>query len=161
MSPQLALLSQQVGQALATRGLLLACAESCTGGLVTHIVTHSAGSSQWFERGFITYSNQAKQDLLGVSASTLAEYGAVSETVASEMAVGALRRSAAQVALAITGIAGPDGGNCDKPVGLVCFAFAQRDQTPHTWRQQFHGHREQVRRQAAVEALETLLRRLG
>src|SRR4030066_898550 len=109
-------LAAQVGGALKSHGLMLATAESCTGGGVAQAITEVAGSSAWFERGFVTYSNLAKQQMLGVSEATLKQHGAVSEAVVREMVAGALANSAAQVALAVTGIAGPDGGTADKPV---------------------------------------------
>src|SRR5512135_3018157 len=119
----LSMLAMQVGAGLKARGLMLATAESCTGGWVAQAVTAIAGSSDWFDRGFVTYSDAAKQEMLGVSAGTLGRHGAVSEHTAREMAAGALAHSRAQVALAITGIAGPGGGSSEKPVGMVCFAW--------------------------------------
>ena len=110
----------------APKGLIIATAESCTGGLIAGAITDIAGSSQIFERGFVTYSNQAKQEMLGVKAETLAEYGAVSEQAAREMALGALKRSQAHIAVSVTGIAGP-GGSDHKPEGRVCFGIASRD----------------------------------
>jgi nicotinamide-nucleotide amidase len=151
-------LSQHIGERLKARGYLLATAESCTGGWVAQVVTATAGSSAWFDRGFVTYSNQAKQDMLGVSADTLACHGAVSENVAREMAAGALRRSQAQAALAITGIAGPAGGTPDKPVGTVCLAWALTDGKVASCTCHFTGNRETIRRQAVVEALQGLIR---
>src|SRR3989338_9574891 len=112
-------LAAQVGGALKAHGLMLATAESCTGGGVAHSIADVAGSSAWFERGFVTYSNLAKQQMLGVNEATLIQYGAVSEVVVREMVAGALANSAAQVALAVSGIAGPEGGTPDKPVGTV------------------------------------------
>jgi len=138
---------------------MLACAESCTGGWVAEVVTATAGSSAWFERGFITYSNISKQEMLWVKAETLASYGAVSEETAREMATGALIHSRAQVALAITGIAGPDGGTPEKPVGTVCFAWAREGENalPKSETRHFTGDREAVRRQAVIHALEEIL----
>src|ERR1035437_4219013 len=121
-SDTLTTLATLVGAKLRAKGLMLTTAESCTGGWVAQAVTAIAGSSAWFERGFVTYSDAAKQEMLGVSARTLAAHGAVSEQTARKMAIGALAHSHAQVALAITGIAGPDGGSAEKPVGTVCFA---------------------------------------
>lgn len=161
MDKELEDLSAAVGQALLERKLMLACAESCTGGWVSEVVTATGGSSQWFERGFVTYSNAAKQELLGVKADTLRQHGAVSEAVAGEMAAGALARSHAQVALAISGVAGPSGGSPDKPVGTVCFAWVLRGGTPTTETQHFSGDREAVRRQSVHHALRGLLRRLS
>jgi len=150
-------LAEQVGAALKSRGLMLASAESCTGGWVGAAVTAVAGSSHWFDRGFITYTNESKQEMLGVSAKTLAEYGAVSEQTVREMVAGALKHSHAQVALAISGIAGPGGATPFKPVGTVCIAWglhsgAGRAQTFH-----FSGDRSAVRRQAVVAALRGVL----
>src|SRR4030067_3796017 len=120
------LLAAQVGGLLKAHGLKLATAESCTGGGVAHAVTDVAGSSAWFERGFITYSDLAKQQMLGVSEATLKQHGAVSEAVVREMVAGALANSAAQVALAVTGIAGPDGGTPDKPGGTGWFSWGSQ-----------------------------------
>jgi len=156
MADTLSLLGTLVGARLKERGLVLACAESCTGGWVAQTVTAVAGSSAWFDRGFVTYSNEAKQDMLGVPAQTLAQYGAVSEETARAMAMGALTHSLAQVALSITGIAGPTGGTPEKPVGLVCFGWAKGD-TARTESLRFDGDREAVRRQAVIHALQGLL----
>lgn len=161
MDKELEDLSARVGAALLERKLMLACAESCTGGWVSAVVTATSGSSQWFERGFVTYSNAAKQELLGVKADTLRRNGAVSEAVVREMAAGALRRSHAQVALAISGVAGPSGGSPDKPVGTVCFAWVLEGGGPTTETQRFSGDREAVRRQSVVHALRGLLRMLS
>lgn len=150
-------LAAAVGRALAGRGLLLASAESCTGGWVAQACTAIAGSSEWFERGFVTYSNDAKIEMLGVPAGTLAAHGAVSEATARAMAEGALRASRAQVSLAITGIAGPSGGTAEKPVGTVWFAWAARDRATRSERRRFEGDREAVRRQSVAHALEGLL----
>ncbi|MCB1838530.1 MAG: nicotinamide-nucleotide amidohydrolase family protein, partial [Alcanivoracaceae bacterium] len=139
-------LATQVGSALCARKQILAVAESCTGGWVSEVVTATAGSSQWFERGFVTYSNEAKQELLGVQAHTLRQDGAVSEAVVREMAAGALRRSHAQAALAISGVAGPGGGSPGKPVGTVCFAWALRGGEATAETRLFTGDRETVRR---------------
>lgn len=160
MEAELAALSQAVGAACHQRRLLLATAESCTGGWAAQVITHTAGSSAWFERGFITYSNAAKIDMLGVLPTTLERFGAVSEATAREMARGALTHSRADLALAITGIAGPEGGSPDKPVGTVCFAWCRRDAAPHSETRRFAGDREAVRRQAARHALEGLLARI-
>ncbi len=155
--PALSELARTVGEGLARRRLYIATAESCTAGLVAAALTAVAGSSAWFERGFVTYSNVAKEEMLGVAVTTLLDHGAVSEAVAGEMAVGALRHSHAQVALAVTGIAGPGGGLPDKPVGTVCFAWAALGLVPRhqTWR--FAGDREAVRHQAVAHALQGVL----
>jgi len=159
MDLDLVVLSEQVGATLRERSLTLATAESCTGGWVAQVVTHTAGSSAWFDRGFVTYANGAKVDMLGVSAGTLAKHGAVSLETATEMAAGALERSNALISLAITGVAGPTGGSPGKPVGTVCFAWCLRGQKPESERRQFAGNREDIRRRAVVFALEGLLTR--
>jgi nicotinamide-nucleotide amidase len=150
-------LARQVGQGLKAAGWRLALAESCTGGWVGKLVTDVAGSSAWFERGLITYSNESKQQLLGVTAAALSRSGAVSAEVAEAMAQGALASSAANVALAVTGIAGPDGGTADKPVGLVWFALAVKHGTSETLSRQFDGDRDSVRRQAVQTGLNLIL----
>jgi len=155
--PELEVLARSCGEALKRRGLVLASAESCTGGWVAAAITTIAGSSEWFDRGFVTYSNQAKQDMLGVTPGTLERFGAVSEQTAREMAEGALAHSEADVALAITGIAGPTGGSPAKPVGTVCFAWAIAGQETRTATRHFAGDRTAVRRQSVEFALRTLL----
>ncbi len=161
MDKELEDLSVRVGEVLLGRKSMLACAESCTGGWVAEVVTATGGSSQWFERGYVTYSNAAKQELLGVKAETLRQDGAVSEAVVREMAAGALRRSHAQAALAISGVAGPSGGSPGKPVGTVCFAWVLQGGEPTTETMHFSGDREAVRKQSVVHALRGLLRRLS
>ena len=140
---------------LAARGWMLATAESCTGGMVAAACTDLAGSSQWFERGFVSYSNAAKTELLGVPASLIAVHGAVSEPVARAMAEGALAHSHAQVSLAVTGVAGPTGGSPDKPVGTVWFAWCMAGQT-HSEVQHFGGDRAAVRQATLCHALARL-----
>ena len=152
-------LAPQVGAALKARGLRLVTAESCTGGWVSMALTAVAGSSDWFERGYVTYSNAAKRDDLGVQEETLRRHGAVSEETAREMAAGAIRRTGTQAALAITGIAGPTGGTTAKPVGTVCFAWAHGSNISSETRR-FDGDRESVRRQSVLHALKGLLQRL-
>lgn len=154
-------LAAQVGAALSRRGWMLVTAESCTGGWVAQSITAVAGSSAWFERGFVTYSNAAKQELLGVPAQTLARVGAVSERTAIEMAEGALRASRADVSVAITGIAGPGGGTPDKPVGTVCFACQSKDGARTSTTQHFSGDRRQVRAQSVAYALQAVLNHLA
>ena len=156
---ELETLAAQVGALLLANGQFLATAESCTGGWVAQCLTAIAGSSAWFERGFITYSNAAKQDMLGVAAATIAGHGAVSEAVAAAMAVGALAHSRADWTLAITGVAGPDGGSPNKPVGMVCFGWAGPDQQIETATCHFAGNREQVRALAVRYALSGILQR--
>jgi len=157
MDRELYPLAERVGLALKGRGWVLTVAESCTGGWVGQALTMVPGSSQWFERGFIVYSDLAKQEMLGVKAATLVQHGAVSEPTAKEMALGALAHSRAHVALAVTGIAGPDGGSADKPVGTVCFAWCVKDGTPAAVTHHFTGDRDAVRRQAVARALEGAL----
>ncbi len=157
MDSELSTLSEAVGVALAAQKLMLACAESCTGGWVSQVITATAGSSGWFERGFVTYSNAAKQEMLGVCGGTLAKHGAVSQQTADEMTQGALARSHAQVALAITGIAGPGGGSPGKPVGTVCFAWCRANAPAISETRYFSGSREAIRRQAVIHSLHGLL----
>lgn len=157
MDSELYALAERVGRVLTTRGLMLATAESCTGGWVAEVVTMVPGSSEWFERGFVTYTYIAKREMLGVSGDTLGAHGAVSEPVAREMAQGAIARSRAQAAVAVSGIAGPSGGAPGKPVGTVCFAWRLRDGAEHVATCHFAGDREAVRRQSVVQALEGLL----
>ena len=145
--------STKLGQLLQQKELIIAVAESCTGGLLSASITEIAGASAYFERGFITYSNQAKQELLGVPLHTLDTYGAVSEQTAAAMSQGVLAHSAADIALSITGIAGPDGGSADKPVGLVFFGLASKSGFCDTTRQIFSGDRAAVRQQAVEFAL--------
>lgn len=152
-------LARQVGAALKSRGLMLVTAESCTGGWVAMALTAIAGSSDWFERGYVTYSNAAKREELGVAEDTLQRHGAVSEQTAREMAAGALRNGRGQVALAITGVAGPAGGTRDKPVGTVCFAWAEGSKISSQTRR-FDGDRESVRRQSVAHALQGVLQLL-
>jgi nicotinamide-nucleotide amidase len=146
-------LAARLGAALVARGWRAATAESCTGGLVAGAITAIAGSSDWFDRGFVTYSNAAKVELLGVSEAVLAASGAVSEPVAAAMAEGALRRSGADVAVAITGIAGPGGGRPGKPVGTVCFAWAVRGGATRSQTRHLAGDRAGVRAEAVAVAL--------
>jgi nicotinamide-nucleotide amidase len=146
-------LALEVGRALQARGMMLATAESCTGGWIAQVVTSVAGSSAWFERGFVTYSNESKHELLGVPESVLAEFGAVSEQTVRAMAEGAIRRSRANVALAVTGIAGPGGGSANKPVGTVWLAWAGNRREPVTSARRYSGDRTAVRRQTVMAAL--------
>ncbi len=139
------------------RGITLAVAESCTGGGLSYWLSSVPGSSTWFERGFVTYSNQAKIDMLGVSAETLAQFGAVSEETAREMAQGVLAHSHADIGIAITGIAGPDGGSTEKPVGTVWIAAASRSQETFAQQYLFTGDRQEVRLRAIAQALEMIL----
>jgi len=149
-------LARRLGRLLKRRRQKLVTAESCTGGWAAQAVTAIAGSSDWFERGFVTYSNAAKQELLRVRRGTLRKHGAVSEETAREMALGALARSRASVAVSITGVAGPGGGSRDKPVGMVCFGWAQGRRLRSETRK-FNGNRESVRRQSVVHALKGVM----
>lgn len=135
----------------------LVTAESCTGGLIASQITEIAGSSLWFERGFVTYSNLSKEELLGVPSELIKQFGAVSEEVAKAMALGALQNSAGDLALAVTGIAGPDGGTLEKPVGTVCFAWAARGVAPKVIKKQFSGTRQAIRYAALQEALQGVI----
>jgi len=154
---QISVLTQQVADALLARNFMLATAESCTGGGIAAALTDLAGSSQWFDRGFVTYSNQAKQDMLGVTDTALENHGAVSEVVVAEMVSGALVHSAAQIAVAVSGIAGPSGGTSDKPVGMVCLAWQMADNEPVVRTEYFDGDRAAVRAQTVACALQGVL----
>jgi nicotinamide-nucleotide amidase len=150
-------LARSLGRACKRRGVVLAAAESCTGGGIAEAITRVAGSSAWFDRGFVTYSNSAKQDLLGVASATIERFGAVSEETAREMAAGALARSAALVSVAVTGIAGPGGATPGKPVGLVWFAWAARGGSVQARSFEFSGGRERVRRQSVAMGIQGLI----
>ncbi len=152
-SPELKVLSQEVGALLLAKKHVLTLAESCTGGLISALITDTAGSSAWFDSGLITYSNQAKQDLLKVKEITLTQYGAVSEQVAMEMAIGALQQGRSTVAASVTGIAGPKGGTDAKPVGTVCFAWTSDDLPSISKTYLFQGNREQIREQSTIALL--------
>lgn len=154
-------LAAQVGAALQAHGMALATAESCTGGGVATAVTEIAGSSAWFDRGFVTYSNQAKADMLSVSPDTLAQFGAVSEATVREMVAGALLHSQAQVALAVSGIAGPGGGSHEKPVGTVWFAWELKGEVSVARLHHLAGSRAEIRAQAVRIALQGVLELLG
>ena len=157
---ELETLAERLGRRLLERGEWLAVAESCTGGWLAQTVTAIAGSSGWFDRGFVTYSNAAKREMLAVPETTLARHGAVSEATARAMALGVLAHSAADWAVAITGIAGPGGGSPEKPVGTVCFAWAQREAGCEAQTCRFAGERAAVREQAVHLALSGLLARI-
>ena len=152
-------LAAEVGSLLRTNGQRLATAESCTGGWIAQCLTAIAGSSDWFESGAVTYSNAAKQEMLGVPAESIARHGAVSEVVAAAMASGALRRGRADWAVAVTGIAGPAGGSAEKPVGTVCFCWAERDGMIAVETRRFDGNRREIRAQSVAHALSGLLGR--
>lgn len=149
--------AERLSLVLLRRGWFVATAESCTGGLVAQCMTALDGASTWFDRGFVTYSNAAKMDCLGVTSDTLSAYGAVSAQAAAEMVQGVLQHSRADLAVSITGIAGPTGGSAEKPVGTVWFGFSVRDDATVTEKRVFVGDRLEVRRQAALHALQRLV----
>ena len=150
-------LAEQVAKSLLNQHYTLATAESCTGGGIAKLLTDLPGSSAWFERGFVTYSNASKRECLQVPETTLTHYGAVSKETVAAMAQGALQQSRAHVALAVSGIAGPDGGSAEKPVGLVWLAWATLNGTLHCQHYFFQGDRNSVREQAVETALKGLL----
>ena len=149
--------AEQLAELLLKSSTKLVTAESCTGGGLAEILTRLPGSSTWFERGFVTYSNDAKMELLNVNLKTLELYGAVSEETAKEMVIGAVNNSHAQIGVSITGIAGPDGGTAEKPVGTVCFAWYLTEKNIRTTRIIFEGDRQSIREQSCLLALQGLL----
>lgn len=161
MEEEIERLAQRVGVALSGHGYTLATAESCTGGGIAAAVTSVPGSSGWFDRGFVTYSNAAKRELLGVREETLAAYGAVSEATVREMAAGVLSYGTAQVAVAVSGIAGPGGGSEGKPVGTVCLAWDGAGLPARSETRHFGGDRAAVRRQAVAAALAGVIEIVG
>ena len=150
-------LARQLGDALSAKQWMAATAESCTGGGIAYAITAISGSSAWFDRSFVTYTNEAKQQMLDVSGETLNQHGAVSEAVVLEMTAGVLRHSSANIAVAISGVAGPTGGSDEKPVGTVWISWRTQDGIHHAKQYLFPGDREQVRLQAIREALNGLL----
>ena len=154
------LLAKQVGEALQAHGMTLVTAESCTGGGVAQAITRISGSSAWFDRGFVTYSNSSKEEMLGVTPETLEQYGAVSEATVREMALGALEYSRAQVAVSVSGVAGPTGGTPEKPVGMVWFAWASKG-TVQAECHHFPGDRDGVRAKSVEIALQGTLNLLN
>ena len=154
--PRIQPLLLQLSEQLMQQHKMLATAESCTGGGIAYAITEMPGSSEWFERGFVTYSNAAKQEQLGVPHELIARFGAVSEQVAAAMALGALQHSHADFSAAVTGVAGPDGGTEEKPVGTVCFGWGQRGAEARTTRVVFDGNRQQVRELSILTALQGL-----
>ena len=149
--------AKTLADSLLQHDIMLTTAESCTGGGISHLLTAIPGSSAWFERGFVTYSNEAKQDMLAVSALTLENFGAVSEECAAQMAEGAVAHSRADLAVSVTGIAGPDGGSPARPVGTVCFGWSRRGASTLTALHLFEGDREAVRQQSISMALQGLI----
>jgi len=158
---QLYELAERTGRALEERGLMLATAESCTGGWIAEAITMIPGSSAWFDRGFVTYTNVSKREMLGVRGETLDQHGAVSEPVVLEMVAGALQASRAEVAMSVSGVAGPSGGTPGKPVGTVCFGWALKGSSPRSETRFFPGEREAVRRQSVIHGLEVVLEMLA
>ena len=154
-------LAECVGAALKAKGMMMATAESCTGGWIAQAVTAVPGSSEWFERGFVTYTYISKREMLGVKSETLDAHGAVSEQTVREMTAGALERSHAQVAVSVSGTAGPSGGTPQKPLGTVCIGWGAKDGALQSATKHFDGDREAVRRQAVVFALERVLELVG
>ena len=157
MDNECLILAEQLGLRLKVGGKMLAVAESCKGGGIAQIITEIAGSSAWFDRGFVTYSNHSKVQMLDVKPATIEDFGAVSEQTALEMVIGALSHSTADCAVAVTGIAGPDGGSLEKPVGTVFIARCYRQQTAEVVRKYYLGNRHQIRTQTVKTALEWLL----
>ncbi|MBT9096524.1 CinA family protein [Methylovulum psychrotolerans] len=155
---QLEVLAVRLGAYLTERGQSIATAESCTGGWLAQVITAIPGSSAWFERGFVTYSNDAKVEMLGVDPQIIGRYGAVSEETVTAMVAGALARSRASCAIAVTGVAGPAGGTPAKPVGTVFIAWLEKGGVPLVARQQFSGDRHQIRAQSVQTALEGAMR---
>jgi nicotinamide-nucleotide amidase len=149
-------LALQLGESALKKSRMICTAESCTGGWLAQAITSVAGSSQWFERGFITYTNIAKHEMLKVDQATLDTFGAVSEETVIEMTAGALMHSHADAAVAVSGIAGPSGGSEEKPVGMVCFAWQLKAEQAISQIQYFTGDRQQVRAQAVIYALQGL-----
>lgn len=154
MESELFKLAEQLGRLLKASGKTIATAESCTGGWIAQTITEIPGSSVWFDRGFVTYSNAAKVQMLGISVQLLEDYGAVSAEAATAMAAAALTHSNADIAVAVTGIAGPDGGTQEKPVGTVFIAWAHKSGAAKVVKKQFSGNRRQIREQTVKSAIE-------
>lgn len=154
-------LVEELSLLLLDKNMRLVTAESCTGGMIAAAMTDRSGSSAIFERGYVTYSNEAKIEEIGVNATTIENHGAVSEQTAAEMAQGALKNSHADIAVSVTGIAGPNGGNKDKPVGLVYIAIAAKNKEPQVFKHNFDGDRTSIRQQTLEQALEHLIATFG
>ena len=154
MEAELIELAKILGEQLLVKKMQIAVAESCTGGMICQMMTGVAGSSAWFERGFITYSNSSKIEMLGVDPKTIEQFGAVSEQTAKEMATGAIKNSAANCAIAVTGVAGPDGGTIDKPVGTVFVAYMLKDKPCQCEKLNLSGDRQEIRQQTTKRALQ-------
>ncbi|MGB0468478.1 MAG: CinA family protein [Pontibacterium sp.] len=160
MDKQINDLVMSLAEKLENKGWMVTTAESCTGGAIAMNLTEAAGASAWFDAAFVTYSNRMKQKVLAVSEATLTEFGAVSEPVVREMAEGALQRAEADIAVAVSGIAGPGGGSAEKPVGTVCFGWACRGEAVMSATYYFGGDRHEVRQQAVVCALKGLISKI-
>lgn len=160
LEDRIAILAGRLASRLSQIGWKMATAESCTGGWISKVCTDLPGSSDWFERGFVTYSNEAKMEMLGVDAEVLNRFGAVSQEVAEQMAAGAFDHAPVQAGLAVTGVAGPDGGSEDKPVGTVWFAWSLGEGQVESEHRRFDGDREDIRRKTVEHALQGLLLRL-
>ncbi len=158
MEDDLYRLAVRVGRALKRRETMMATAESCTGGWISQAITMVPGSSEWFERGFVTYTNVSKQEMLGVKPRSLAKHGAVSEQVVREMAQGALAKSHARLTVAVSGVAGPGGGTAEKPVGTVCFAWSRKGKAVAVETRRFRGDRDAVRKRCVEHALRGVLK---
>jgi nicotinamide-nucleotide amidase len=154
-------LAEQLGAVLLKKRLKIATAESCTGGLIAQSITEVPGSSAWFDRGFVTYSNAAKIQMLGVQQKTLALDGAVSEAIVCEMVIGALQNSDADCAIAVSGIAGPTGGTAEKPVGTVCLAWGEQHKQTLAWTESFVGDRQTIRKLATIKGLRKAIENIG
>lgn len=154
-------LAEKLGQLLKDKGKKISTAESCTGGWIAQVITEIPGSSSWFDRGFVTYSNLSKMEMLGVSRVTLEKYGAVSEETVREMAAGALTNSASDWSIAVSGIAGPDGGTPEKPVGTVMIGWQERGCEPKSLKLQLKGSRHEIRRETVLKALVKMYRMLS
>lgn len=150
-------LVKELSDLLVKKNMMIVTAESCTGGLLAATLTHKPGASAYFDRGFVTYSNESKQEQLDVPSDIIEKYGAVSEQSAQLMAEGALKNSKASIAISITGIAGPDGGADDKPVGTVIFGYALKGGSSGSIHQQFEGSRQQIQTQSAITAIKSLI----
>ena len=161
LEEQIALRVEHLAEGMQRKGWTLACAESCTGGLLAKSCTDVAGSSHWFECAYVTYSNEAKSAMLGVSPKLIEDHGAVSEQVAAAMVKGVLEKAGVDLAVSITGIAGPGGGTADKPVGTVCFGFAIRGGEIESNRELFSGDRNHIRQQSVLFVLDNLLKIIG
>lgn len=154
-------LAEKLGQLLKDKRKKISTAESCTGGWIAQVITEVPGSSSWFDRGFVTYSNLSKMEMLGVNWDTLQRYGAVSEETVREMTAGALVNSASDCSIAVSGIAGPDGGTTEKPVGMVVFGWQERDQEPKSLTLHLKGSRQEIRRATVIKALVEMCRILS